>query len=307
MVANPNPRYLPHLLPGLGRSVLRSAARDAMVAIGPAALEYLDAAMDDETLPRKVRRHLPRTISRFEPAEAAQILLKHLEKERDGAVRFKILRGLGRLRASHPSMRLDRELLERRLRQILARALQLLRWRVVLEARATTETPSGELLRLTVHEKERSTLERAFRLMGIIHPEEDFALVWRGLSSDNARVRAASREVLEATLPSGIREAVLALVDDAAPAARSGLAASALGIATPPATYEEALSAMLQDESEAVRCITAHQIAELEMHSLTAELERARPAEKGLVREAIQRALQILREGASQPEVGSLA
>jgi len=307
MAANPDPRYLPSLLPCLGRGALRPAARDAMVAIGPAALEYLDAAMDDEMLPRKVRRHLPRTISRFEPTEAAKILLKHLEKERDDAVRFKILRGLGRLRASHPSMRLDHRLLERQLREILARAIQLLHWRIAIETRSVPETPSGDLLRITLQEKENSTLERAFRLMGILHPGEDFALVWRGLGSDNARVRTASRELLEATLPGGIRDAVLALVDDAVPANRAGLAASALGIANPTVTYEDALAAMLQDETEAVRCITAHQIAALSMHSLTPELERARPTEQGLVRDAIQRALQILREGASQPEVGHLA
>ncbi|MDH3623149.1 MAG: hypothetical protein OEQ49_04695 [Myxococcales bacterium] len=307
MADNPDPAYLPYLLPCLGQPSLRSAARDAIVAIGPIALEYLDAAMDDETVPRKVRRHLPRTISRFDTVRAAKILLKHLEKEQDGAVRFKILRGLGRLRASHPSMRLDHKLLERQLHQILARAIQILRWRVALETRSVPETASGELLRLTLHEKESSTLERAFRLLGLLHPAEDFALVWRGLGSHNARVRAASREVLEATLSGRIRDAVLALVDDAAPTTRAELAASALGIATPPVTYEEALRAMLEDRSEPVRCITAHQIAELSMHSLTAELERAWPAEKGLVRDAIQRALQILREGAPQQEVGSVA
>ena len=114
-------------------------------------------------------------------------------------------------------MRLDHKLLERQLRKILARAIQLLRWRIAIETRSAPETSSGELLRITLHEKENSTLERAFRLMGILHPEEDFALVWRGLGSDNARVRAASRELLEATLPGGVRDAVLALVDDAVP------------------------------------------------------------------------------------------
>lgn len=307
MAANPDPRFLPHLLPCLGRAALRSTARDAMIAIGPAALDYLDAAMDDETLPRKVRRHLPRTISLFEPAEAAKVLFKHLDKEKDGAVRFKILRGLGRLRATHPSMRLDRKLLERQLRQNLVRAIQFLRWRIAIETGSVPETETGELLRVTLQEKENATLERAFRLMGILHPEENFALVWKGLESENGRVRAASREVLEATLPGGIRDAVLALVDDAVPSTRAGIAASALGIAAPRATYEEALTAMLRDESEAVRCITAHQIAELSMHSLTAELERAQPAGKGLVRDAIERALQILRESASQPGVGSVA
>ena len=308
MTAKPDPRYLPYLLPFLGRGLHRPAARRAMVAMGETALNYLDSAMRNPAIPRKVRRHLPRTISRFEPGAAAEILIEHLREEKDDAVHFKILRGLGRLRASHPSLRLDQGALQEHLRKILSRAVLLARWRAAVETQpASKRTPSGELLWITLRELENSALERASRLMGVLYAEEDFALVWRGLKSENARVEAASREVLEATLPSAIRETVLALVDDSPTVTRAAMAASALGESSVQLTQESALGAMLHDWNEALRCIAAHQIAELNMQSLQAELERAQPEERGLVRETIERALQILREGTAQPEVSGVA
>ena len=68
---------------------------------------FLAEALADETLPHELRRHLPRTISRFPAAEAAPALLGRLLDEPDGMVRYKILRGLGRLAAENPDVRLD--------------------------------------------------------------------------------------------------------------------------------------------------------------------------------------------------------
>ena len=88
-----------------------------------------------------------------------------------------------------------------------------------------------EQLRMSLGEEERATLERVFWLMGLRHPEEDFALVWRGLRSDNPRLRAASVEVLEAALAGRLRDAVLALVDESEPPSRRAqIAAAALGM-----------------------------------------------------------------------------
>lgn len=295
MVENPDARYLPNLVPWLAKGSLRPATRRAILALGTPALDYLDAAMRDGRLARQVRRHIPRTISRFASAEAANLLLDHLEIERDGAVRFKILRGLGRMRANQPSLRLDRKRLEPQLRETLRRVIQLARWRGIIDAGRREETPTGHLLWLSLRDKERSALERAFRLMDMLHPKEDFALVWRGLASENARVRAAGQEVLLAALKSNIRDAVVALTDDAPPGNRATRAANALRIAVPTTGLEEALQAMLRDESTAIRCIVAHQVAELQMQELIPELEEAAPRETGPVREAIEHALDLLR------------
>ena len=124
----------------------------------------------------------------------------------------------------------DEDLLEEQLRWSLQRVVQLLQWRAAVDADEEISS-DRELLRGTLYDKEQATLERAFWLMGLRHPEEDFTLVWRGLRSDNARLRAASVEVLEAVLVGPSREAVLAIVDDGeSPERRARTAAAALGI-----------------------------------------------------------------------------
>jgi hypothetical protein len=117
---------------------------------------------------------------------------------------------------------------------------------------------------VALQDKERAALERAFGLMGLRHPEENFTLVWRGVTSGNARLRAAGHEVLEAALPGSFREAVLAIIDDGEPPARRArVAAAALGETARPLSHEEAAREMMQDRSEVVRGIAAHHTAEL--------------------------------------------
>jgi AAA family ATP:ADP antiporter len=264
MEANPDARYFPHLLPLLGNSDLRAATRRAVVAIGPEALGKLDEALADPSTPEKVRRRIPHTIIAFESQEAADLLLRQLERAREGGVRSKILRALVRLRSSNPSVTLDHDLLDEQLRESLLRIAQLLRWRAAIENNGATGAPDAELLRVALQDKERAALERAFWLMGLRHPEESFTLVWRGLMSDNIRLQAASREVLEAALAGSYRDAVLAIVDEGEPPERRARAASAaLGASFHPVSHEDAVAEMMQDGSEVVHGIAAHYAAEL--------------------------------------------
>jgi HEAT repeat protein len=178
-------------------------------------------------------------------------------------VRLNIMRALGRLQSTHPDIGLDDALLEEQLRGSLQRVVQLLEWSAAIE-NEENDTPDRELLRVALHDKENATMERAFSLMGLRHPEENFALVWRGLRSDNSRLQAASVEVLEAVLAGPVREAVLAIVDEGEPTLRRAqVAAAALGTAVHPLSHRAAIDAMSVDRSEVVRSIAAHHLAEL--------------------------------------------
>lgn len=124
----------------------------------------------------------------------------------------------------------DEALVDEQLGQSLRRIVWILQRRASIDG---SEKPPHdvEALRAALGREEQATLEQAFRLIGQRHPEEDFALVWRGLRSDDPRLRAASIEVLEAALGGRLREAVLALVDDGATEARRArIAAEALGL-----------------------------------------------------------------------------
>ncbi|MBW2159507.1 MAG: hypothetical protein JRH14_06000, partial [Deltaproteobacteria bacterium] len=197
-------------------------------------------------------------------------LLQHLEREREDGVRLRILRALGRLQTTQSSMVLDDALLQEQLRESLLRIVQLLQWSAAIESNGTPQTTDAELLRVALQDKERAALERAFGLMGLRHPEENFTLVWRGITSENARLQAAGHEVLEAALPGSFREAVLAIIDDGEPPARRArVAATALGTTTRQMSHEEAIGQMMQDRSEVVRGIAAHHTAELEQSAVS--------------------------------------
>jgi len=297
MGAMPSPRFLPALLPMLSQREARTAARDAFLAHGEAALRFLDEALDDYKLPQEIRRHLPRTISPFPAEQAAPILLRHLIREPDGLVRFKILRGINRIRASNPDLPLDPGIVDEAVRRTLGALFRLLHWRQVLEEGARRQparrTPSLELLTTLLRDKEVHGVERLFRLVGLQFPQEDVRRIYRGFRSGNAKIRASSRELVENLLRPPLGAAVLALADPAPGA--DPLASAGPYYDRQPLLYEDVLGVMLEDASESLRSIAVFHIAELGLVGLRPRLQALAPAENAFfVARVLERAVQVL-------------
>ena len=299
-----SPRFLPALLPLTAQHDVRQAAREAFLGIGDEALAFLDQALGDQALPHEVRRHLPRTISLFEPRAAAAVLQRHLATETDGMVRFKLLRGLNRL-AAHPEVELDRGILRRATEATLEAAFRLIHWRLVLERGVAADprraTPGHDLLVRLLRDKEVHALERIFRLLALQHRGEDFKGIYRGLRNPSAKVKAGSRELLENLVSPPLRDPLLALVDDAPDAERLPHAAPYYQART--LRYEELLGLILEQPGESLRCIAAYHVGELGLRELRPKLETFRPADTGFfLARVIERTLGLL----ARPEGGAL-
>jgi HEAT repeat protein len=297
-----SPRFLPVLLPMVAQRDVRRAAREAFLAIGPPALKFLDESLGDRDLPHELRRHLPRTISRFPAHEAAPVLLRHLTVERAGMVRFKILRGLGRIATEHPELPLDPGVLRDATARTLEAAFRLVHWRGVLVEGARLDarraTRGHELLVAMLKDKEVHTIERMFRLLGLQHRDENFESIYRGLNNRNVKVRAGSREFLENLLDTPLREAVLALIDDGEGSAR--LAGAGPYYQAPLLQYVEVLAAILDTAGESLRSIAAHHVGELGLQEMRPRLEAlARDGAGFFVARVVSRALQLLADGAT--------
>lgn len=277
-------RCLGTLLAMLSRHEVRGAAGAALVRFGARGLAFLDESLSDSSFPNELRRQIPRTIRRFPAREAARALQKHLLAEPDGMVRFKILRALNRLAADNPGLALDRAMLKEAVARTLAALSELAHWRHVLgegaRERKERAGPGHELLVSLLRDKETHTLERLFRLLGLLHRRENFESIHRGILSPNPRLRASSRELLEALLRPPMREAVLAVVDGAPWPLR---AASAETYYKPRTLgYEELLLELIASPSETVRSLAAHHVAELGLTRLRAPLEARRSQETAL-------------------------
>lgn len=260
MGARPNERFVPVLLEMLRDHELRAKAREALVQM-PRALEKLTEALTMAPLARQIRVHLPRTIALLEPRRAADVLTKRLPEESDGAVRFKILRGLYRLRAREPGLALDERLLGRVASDTLDHIEELERWRLALardESEIDAPPPSavlGDPLRAVHHllgelvrDKQVHATQRLFMLFSLIY-REDFEDVRRGLASRDRKRRARGLELLENLLSGAHKARALAVLGDRP--------------ATEPAPYDVALAEILARAGGTLRTLAEFRAAEL--------------------------------------------
>lgn len=265
MASIPDDRFIADLMRALGNRTLREAARLALVGIGTPAFEALVAALKDATTPIEVRRHLPRTISRFAPQHAGSALLERYVPEPDGVTRYKIVRGLGKLRRRAGGLRLDQWQLLHATEDTVRAALWALEARTVLEAEHArspeTNTQGGELLVGLLADKQRYALERLTRLLGLLHEDEAFEEIHSGLTAADPQRYGGARELLEAVLEPPIREPVLALVEDGPVPERLERAQPLY--APRNLDYEPLLGELLTSRNDVVVAITVYHIAEL--------------------------------------------
>jgi ATP:ADP antiporter, AAA family len=266
MAVRKKPEFLPVLLSMLANHELRAAARAAIREL-PDALAVLEEAMASPDLPRDVRVHLPRTITMFEPESASRVLLPRLLVENDGAVRFKVLRSLVRLRRIAPSLRLDDGVLLRAAEANLDHAAELRRWGAALGG-VSDEPPSSlvsadplraahHLLADLVRDKETHATQRLFYVLELLYGE-DFDDIGRGLRSRDPKRRASSLELVENLVKAPLKARVLALVGDVAPAK-----AHANAHADPSLAYDQAVLEILAKGGATMRTLAEYRAVEL--------------------------------------------
>jgi AAA family ATP:ADP antiporter len=197
----------------------RRSARIALVALGTPALEALVRALESTHPNPAVRLHLPRTIGRFGSEQAMTALERALWARPDQALGFKILRGLGRLRAEHPDLPVNRDALQKDALEMTRHAVESAchRRAVNLSRRHLrgVDDACAELLATALAEEIDRALERVFRVMHILEPACSFHIVFSAIQNRDPDIRAKGRDMLEHLAPPELKRALLALVEEA--------------------------------------------------------------------------------------------
>ena len=281
------------LMPLLAQPKLRGDVRRVFLALGRHGLDLLIAALDDPGTAQGVRRHLPRTISRFRSTTAAAALVTRLPHEPDGRTELKLLRALGRMRADDPRITIDPEPVREYIRRVLHDAARYATFCDYLASHREQWSPSAQLIHELLVEKRRIAVEHVFRALGIAYPRAGLRSAHDALESDDPARRSAAREIVGAVVPTDVRTPLLAVIDELPPAQRRlRLGELAPG---PFHTYEEFLATLLADASESLRCVVAQHVAERHLVGLRGDLRRLRPTDgKTLVVSAFDQALAVL-------------
>jgi AAA family ATP:ADP antiporter len=258
---------LPMLVEMLGEERVRPEVQQILVDYGIAGFNALVAAIEDPTLSAICRVRLPATLSRFDPEPASAVLLEWLTREKDGAVRYQILRALERITKRVPSIVLDRELLDRTIDLTVSRAYRYLDRRIILTRGAAAiparKTPGHLALVALLQDKQANAIQRLFSMFGLAYRTDDFTEIYRGVISPRKDVRSNSMELLENILREPLRSAALGLIDDLTDADR--LAAAGRYHTHLDLDYEALLAQMLASTSESVQDLTVFHIGELRL------------------------------------------
>lgn len=209
--------FIPFLLKALQERQTQVAAREALVAYGARIFGMLKDHLSDEEVSLDIRRQIPRVLARVGGQEAVQILQDCLEQE-DVTLRYKILKALNQLRSGDAQFQFDEHKV---LNQLFAElkyyyhhAQLLLAFNpsavTVAEARARKQ----DLLTISLLERQERTIERIFRLLGLIYPHQDIHQAYYGLRSQRSQVRANMIELLDNLLNPAIRKFILPIIDN---------------------------------------------------------------------------------------------
>jgi ATP:ADP antiporter, AAA family len=244
----------------------RLQARRALTRLGEPALRALERALYDDGLERRVRIHVPRSISAFLSKEALQILLKAVVEHDNGLVRYKALRGLEQL-ALETTLRIDPGPL---FHEVTRNALEYLRlFSVELSLKRDRLASSREECQLVIElleDKIAQSRDRLARLLQVLHRGDDIPAIFSALVSTDRRRRGRAVEFLDALIRGFDRSSdsaamLLRLVVDDLPDDLRAERASELVGAFPDA--RTALAELSRDADEVVSSLSARALSRL--------------------------------------------
>ena len=260
----PDERFIPLLVDWLDVRDARTPVREALTKLGSRALDALEDALKDPERPEAVRRQIPITIAGYGSQRAADLLMDQLKVESDGLVRYRVLRGLGRLVTAH-AVKLDRSLVESEVSRNLREQLRLMSLCVPLETVADSiprrARGSAMLLSGLLNDKMRQASERAFRLLKVLFRNEDVRGIFVALQDADKRVRANALEFLDALIldcDEDMRALARIVADDLPDGDKVARAADAGYIDSTPQDATEALARLMEDDDDSVVAITAY-------------------------------------------------
>ena len=206
--------FVPTLISLLGDSRLKSGARAAVVSYGEPVLDLLLHVLDDPNEDPEIRRHLPATIARIPNQRAMAGLVRRLD-DPDPRLRYKAIAAMESLRRRRSDLSFPAEPIDALLMAEARKYFEYLTLHDDLFGRSGM--PETALLARVLRERITQAVERAYRLLALLHPWKDIATARWAITHGDASARAHAFEYLDNILASHLRRSVLPMLEDLPP------------------------------------------------------------------------------------------
>ena len=177
-----------------------------------------------------LRRQLPALLVSDARQEDADRMVGMLEKVGSATVRFHLLKALNKLRRKRADLDFSRHDLFPAVRREIRAGYRFAAWYAAL-LNGDEET---SLLLRTLEQRRREAVERALRILGLQHPQEDLYVAFRALSSSDTVMQQRGFELLDNVLPRRVRQLFDPLANpDESPRRRARAAREQFGLRRP--------------------------------------------------------------------------
>ena len=281
--------FVPGLLSLLGHRSLKVQARDALVGYGEAIVPALAHALGDRREDLWIRRHIPATLALIGTPHSMDALVASLD-EPDGFLRYKAIAAIETLRRSDPSIVCPRQPLESAVVRETSRYYNGL----TLQQNLLRHTLDGgeSLLGQAITDKLRRSVDRIYRLLGLLYHIDDVAAARYTIEQGESRRRAAAVEYLDNLLGGVVRKRVMPILDDTP--IHDKVRYANVVLKSRPRDLEDTLAQLVHDDDPVIAASAIHFVGRRLLWSLADDLEYVaahRSSEDGFVPEAASWAL----------------
>lgn len=199
----PGAALVPHIIELLAWDEVSAAAVRSLRGVAEDRVGALVDALIDPAQPFAVRRRLPRVLSVCVSQRATDGLLFGLEDLRF-EVRFQCGRSLFSIIEKNPNVQVDKG----RIFRLVLREVSVTRdvWEGRRLLDGLDEGDDRSFMESMIGERVSQTLAHVFTLLALVLPTEPLRIAYRGLHTDDQRLRGTALEYLESVLPREVRE-----------------------------------------------------------------------------------------------------
>jgi AAA family ATP:ADP antiporter len=255
------------LIDRLDTPALTKDAADVLAGCGDRVVGTLRDYLVDPEVRLTLRREIPDVLLRIGTPAVVHALLENLITS-DATLRFRIISALNKLRSEHAE-EFNQQIVETALvAEIMGhyRSYEILG---MLGPGAGSDDAVTRGLRDSMNQE----LERIFRLLQLLVPDQDIHSAYVGMQSRNPLIHDEALELLDNVLRPQLRALLVPLIDSEVSAEeRMRLAHPLLGRGL--GGREEAVAALIYSEDNWLKACAAYSIGALRLRSLERELDR---------------------------------
>ena len=260
--------FAPTLISLLGNRQLKSGARETLVGYAESVVEMLGYFLRDATEDLWVRRHIPATLARI-PCQASMDILIAGLAEPDGFLRYKVLAAIEKLSRENPDLTFKADLIEAR---ALKEGRGYFNWLSLYHNLFVgAGLPTDSVLALTLDQKLGRSVDRIYRLLGLLYPWKDIAAARWAIEHGDARSRSSAFEYLDNILASQLRSRLMPVLEEM-PVDEKVHRANVL-LKTRPRDVEETMLQLINDDDQVVAAAAIDFVREKELWNLTDNVE----------------------------------